>query len=152
MKYINKLQSFMYGRYGLDDLYKFLFKLYIGLIILSLFIKSKILFILEFIIIIFMFYRVFSKNIYVRSSENQRFLKFKNTLLKPFINIKRNLNDKEHVYKRCNKCKTTLKLPLPSKRGIKHAKCPHCGKRVTIFTLKCQRVEIIRDGKKVKTK
>lgn len=152
MKYINKLQSFMYGRYGIDDLYKFLFKLYIALIILSLFVKSKILIILEFVVIIIMFYRVFSKNIYARSSENQKFLMIRNKLVKPFINIKRNINDKEHIYKKCNKCKTTLKLPLPSKRGLKHAKCPHCGKRVIVFTLKCQRVEIIRDGKKVKTR
>ena len=39
MKFINKLQKFMYGRYGIDELYKFLFYFYILLLILNLFIK-----------------------------------------------------------------------------------------------------------------
>ena len=40
--------------------------------------------------------------------------------------IKRNMNDKDHIYKKCSKCKTTLKLPIPYERGIKHTKCPKC--------------------------
>jgi len=150
MKFINKLQKFMYGRYGVDDLCKFLFKVYICLIIIDLFVNNKVLFILELLVIIIMFYRFLSKNIYTRSNENQKFLKVKNKLLKPFINIKRNMKDKEHIYKKCHKCKKTLKLPLPSKRGIKHAKCPHCGKRVTIFTFKCEKIEIIKNKSKKK--
>ena len=71
------------------------------------------------------------------------FLKVKNIVLKPFTNIKRNIKDKNHIYKKCYKCNTTLKLPLPSKRGIKHAKCPGCGKKVTLFAFKQQKVEVI---------
>lgn len=144
MKFVNKVQKFMYGRYGVDDLYKFLFGLYIVLFILNLFINSNIIAILNTLIVIIMLFRFFSKNIYARSNENKKYLKLKKILLKPFKNIKRNMNDKDHVYKKCHKCKKTLKLPLPSKRGIKHAKCPHCGKRITIFTLKYQKVEFIK--------
>jgi len=144
MKFTNKLQKFMYGRYGVDDLYKFFFVECIFLFLLNIFINSMIIDILELIIIIIMLYRFFSKNIYARSNENQKFLKIKKKLLKPFKNIKRNINDKDHVYKKCHKCKKTLKLPLPSKRGIKHAKCPHCGKRITLFTMKYQKVEFIK--------
>lgn len=43
-----------------------------------------------------------SKKIYKRSDENQRYLKIKNNLLKPFTNIKRNIKDKDHIYKKCN--------------------------------------------------
>lgn len=144
MKFIEKVQKFMYGRYARpDELYKFLFLIYFILLIIDLFINSKILLVLELLIIIVIFYRMFSKNIYKRSNENQKYIKLKNKLLKPFSNIKRNIKDKDHVYKKCPKCKTVLKLPVPTERGIKHAKCPKCKKRVTLFTLKKLKVEVI---------
>ena len=152
MKFASKLQKFMYGRYGVDDSYKFLFKICIVLFILDLFTNSSVINGLELLIIVIMLYRFFSRNIYARSSENQKFVKIKNKITKPFRNIKRNMNDKDHVYKKCHKCKKTLKLPLPSKRGIKHAKCPHCGKRVTLFTLKYQKIEIIREQNRTRKK
>ena len=71
----------------------------------------------------------------------------KKAISRPFLNIKKNIQDKDHIYKKCHKCKTTLKLPLPSKKGIKHAKCPHCGNRVTLLTLKYQKIEIIKNNK-----
>ena len=43
MKFVQKIGKFMYGRYGIDDLYKFLFKVYIVLLILNLFVNSDIL-------------------------------------------------------------------------------------------------------------
>lgn len=144
MRFINKLQKFMYGRYGVDNLYRFFFGCCIFLFILNIFIHSKIVDILEIFIVIIMLYRFFSKNIYARKKENKLFLKIKNKISRPFQNIKRNIKDKDHVYKRCRKCKKTLKLPLPSKMGIKHAKCPHCGKRVSIFTFKYQKIEFIK--------
>ena len=145
MKFRNKLQKFMYGRYGPDNLYNFLFGLYIILIVLDLFIDNKILLILELFVIFVMFYRFFSKNIYKRNLENKKYLKIKKKLLSPFKNLKRNLNDDEHIYKKCHKCKTTLKLPVPYKRGIKHAKCPNCKNRVTVFSLKRQKAELIKN-------
>ncbi len=151
MKLINNLQKFMYGRYGYDDLYKFLFKFYIVLFIINLFIRNNILVIVEFITIIVMFYRFFSKNIYKRSNENQKFIEIKNKMLKPFDNIKRNRKDKNHIYKKCHKCKTILKLPLPMKRGFKHAKCPECGKRVTLFAFKYQKIEKIKNNERIKS-
>ena len=95
-----------------------------------------------------MIYRVLSKNIYKRKQENKIYKEVKTELLKPFINIKRNIEDKNYIYKRCPKCKKTLKLPIPFERGLKHTKCPNCKRRVTIFTLKKQKVEIIKNKKK----
>lgn len=93
-----------------------------------------------------MFYRFFSKKIYKRSNENQKYLKIKNNLLKPFKNFKRNMKDKDYIYKKCNNCKKTLRLPLPYERGIKHTKCPNCKKKLTIFVLKKQKIEIIKNN------
>lgn len=150
MKFLNKIQKFMYGRYGADELNRFLLNIHLILLILNIFIKSEIITILELVIITIEFYRLFSRKIYVRSNENQKFLKLKKKFIAPFLNIKRNIKDKDHIYKKCRKCKTTLKLPLPSKRGIKHAKCPHCKSRVTLFTLKKEKIEIITNNTKVK--
>ena len=87
-----------------------------------------------------------SKKIYRRSNENIRYLKIRDKITKPFINIRRNIQDKDHIYKKCHKCGTTLKLPIPFERGIKHAKCPNCGNRVTLFALKKVKVEIIKNN------
>lgn len=149
MKLINKIQRFMVGRYGADELYHFLLKTYIVLIIINIFVGSKVLSIIELGIIIYMFYRLFSKNCYQRRKENKKYLEIKKSFLVPFTNIKRNIQDKDNVYKKCFHCKTTLKLPVPMKRGIKHAKCPNCKKRLTIFTLKKQKIEIIKKSKSV---
>ena len=43
----------MYGRYGPDELYKFLFELYIVLIIINLFIRSNILNFISLLVIIY---------------------------------------------------------------------------------------------------
>ena len=148
MKYIEKFQKFMKGRYGPDELYNFLFKVYIILIIINLFLNNKILFIIELFIIVITFYRFFSKKIYVRSNENQKFLKIKKKIINVFKRQK--LKDKEHIYKKCHKCKTILKLPLPGKRGFKKAKCPKCGRRIKFLVLKQEKIEIIKDGKSFK--
>ena len=60
MKYIYKIQKFMQGRYGVDELYKFLLGLYFSLFVINLFFKSFILEIIGLVIVIFTFYRFFS--------------------------------------------------------------------------------------------
>ncbi len=144
---MKKLQKFMIGRYGIDDLYTGLFLLWVLLFLINIFCNNIILNIGEFGIIFIMFYRCFSKKIDKRKNENQRFLKLKNKILKPWLRWYHNIKDKDHIYKKCPKCKTILKLPLPMERGIKHSKCPKCGKRVTILVLKCQKVEFIKNKK-----
>ena len=62
MKWIYKFARFMNGRYGIDELYKFLFKIYIILLIVDIFTKNNIIIYLELIVFVFMFYRFFSKN------------------------------------------------------------------------------------------
>ena len=150
MNFLNKFQKFMYGRYGPDELNRFLLNIHLILLILNVFIKSEVITVIELALIVIQLYRLFSRKIYVRSNENQKFLKLKKQVVAPFLNIKRNIKDKHHIYKKCRKCKTTLKLPLPSKRGIKHANCPHCKTRVTLFAFKKEKIEIITNNKKVK--
>lgn len=71
MKCYDRIQKFMYGRYGIDEFNKFLFWLYIFLLILDLFFNNIILTTVELLIIFIIFYRCFSRKIYKRSSENK---------------------------------------------------------------------------------
>ena len=150
MKWLYKIQRFMIGRYGIDELYKFLFNLYLILFFPNIFLRNSIITKIEFIILFIAIYRVLSKNIKQRRKENKMFLKVKKNIIKPFLNIKRNLQDKEHIYKKCS-CGTTLKLPLPKKYGIKHAKCPDCKKRVAFLALKKEKIIIIPKENKVES-
>ena len=137
------LKSILYSL--IDELNRLLIIIDIILIIVSLFIKTFLLDLFKFIILGIIIFRIVSKNKIQRSKENRLYLKIINTITKPFKNIIRNFKDrKTHVYKRCSKCKTTLKLPLPNTRGINHAKCPECSNRVTLFTLRKKQPEKIK--------
>lgn len=148
MKFIDKLRRFMIERYGIDDLYNLLFRLYLILFLIDIFINSIVLTIIELIIIVIMFYRFLSKNIYTRQKENREYLKLKKKVLKPFNNLKRNYKDRDYyVYKKCKYCKTTLKLPLPKKRGIQLVKCPKCKKRIKFICFRQEKIEVIKKKK-----
>ena len=146
-KYIAKIQKFMYGRYGIDELYNFLFKLYICLLIIDLFVKWEILLYLELFIVVIMLYRMFSKNINKRKLENKKFLSIKNAIIKPFHTLSKQVRDKNNIYKKCSKCKTIIRLPLPYNYGIKHVKCPKCKKKLSVLCLKKEKIEVIKKSK-----
>ena len=151
MKLIYKLQKFMIGRYGPDELYSFLLKLYILLFIINIFVNSKILNTIELLTVLILFYRFLSKNITRRRKENKIYLKTKEKVLKPFKNLQRNYQERDtYVYKKCFKCKTTLRLPLPSKRGIQHAKCPKCKKKISFLCLRKEKIEVIKNKKRTR--
>ncbi len=143
MNFINKFRIFMNGRYGYDELYRFLFKVYLFILIIDLFVNFLPLSILELIIIIVMFYRFFSKNTYRRSLENRKYLELRDKLLNIFRK-KHNSKNSSYMYKKCSKCKTVLRLHRPYKRGIKYVKCPKCGKRKRVLVLKRQKVDIVK--------
>ena len=123
------------GRNGIDDLVKFQFYCLIILTILDIFVDSYTVGLLQLITIVTLLYRFLSKNIYRRVKENQIFRDIKYGILSPFRNIIRKIKDRKHLYKKCS-CGTIIKTPLPKRIGLKHAKCPNCGKRNRIFTLR----------------
>ena len=143
----NKIYNFMKGRYGIDDIYKDGTVLLLILIILNIFIKIKILTLLQWAIILTLLYRSFSKQINKRKKENDKYLKIKKKIIKPIIEVKKYMKDDYHIYRKCHHCNTILKLPIPSKRGIKHSKCPTCKKRNTFLILKKIKIEIIKNQK-----
>ena len=51
----------MYGRYGVDELYYGLFGLWLALIIVNMFVRSYIIYLLETAVIIYSLWRMLSK-------------------------------------------------------------------------------------------
>ena len=138
--FINKLTKFMYGRYGVDELYYFLLIICLIIIILNIFIKSSILTLIEFIILILATFRYLSKNISKRKKENKRYLYIKDKILNYFNYQRRKYNDRNtHMYKKCPKCKQKIRLPL--KKGKHTVKCPNCSHK---FEVKCSKDEKVK--------
>ncbi len=132
---------------AIDSLNRFLLVLLLISFIVSLFIDTLIIDLIPLLIVVIFAYRLISKDKYKRDKENKKYLKIKKTILKPFNVMLKNIKDRNNIYRRCHKCKTILKLPLPYERGIQHAKCPNCGKRRTFITFRKVKIEIIKKNK-----
>ena len=132
MRYLReRLYRFMQGRYGTDSLNNFLLAIYFGLFLVNLFIPTLIVSFLETVLIVWMFFRILSRNIYKRRRENEKFL---NLMKKPkayFALTKSKRRDrKTHVYRKCPACKSTLRLPR--RKGKHTAVCPRCERRFEV--------------------
>lgn len=130
-----RLEAFMMGRYGADELYFFIIALGFIFFIINIFITnyiaSIVLTVIEFALLGFATFRVFSKSIYKRRQENQRFLKL---IEKPkrHINLQKcKVRDrKTHVYRKCPACKNNLRLP--KQKGKHTVVCPCCKNRFDV--------------------
>lgn len=124
-----KFIKFMYGRNGVDDLARFE-SIFIWIpLLLSIFIRvhivQSILSTIAVILIVHMYFRVFSKNIPKRYEENQRFRTARYNWIVKWNKFKKQREQKE-IYKffKCPMCKQKVRVP----RG--HGKilitCPKC--------------------------
>lgn len=120
-----KLEQFMYGRHGMDELGRYLFFLYIVCFVCNLLTKDTIFYLLSIFTILYMFFRVLSKNLEARQKENAIFLQRTNKIQKKVRLWKRMWTDRHtHVYRKCPHCKTMLRLP--KKKGKHTVSCPKC--------------------------
>ena len=126
-----KLARFMQGRYGNDQLNRFLIKLFfIEFIIYFLISKvsrelGTVMYYLAFATVIYTYYRIFSKNIYKRASENQVFLN-KTANIRSKINSQKSMmkQRKTHRIYKCPTCKQ--KVRVPKGKGKISIHCPKC--------------------------
>lgn len=120
-----KLQRFMMGRYGSDQLYRFLIFVSLVIIIVNIFVSHIALSFASMVILLLAMFRTFSKNIIARRKENAFYLKITKKLF-GFIprSIRRFKDRKTHVYKHCPSCKATLRLKKI--KGPHTVECPNC--------------------------
>lgn len=129
-----KLIYFMYGRYGIDEMYYGLFALWIILVAVNMFVRSYIIYLIETAVIIYSLWRVMSKKKDKRRRENEAFLKLWNPVKSWFILQKDRIRDiKSSRYRKCPKCHAIIKLP--NKRGKHTTHCPKCGERFDVRIL-----------------
>lgn len=131
MRFKERIARFMYGRYGADELYRFLFILFYVLFVPNMFLRSYILSVLTLAVLVFATYRSFSRNIAARRAENEKYLALKRRFLGFFKLQKNKWRDrKTHAYRKCPYCKSVLRFP--KKKGLHHARCPECSKNFDV--------------------
>ncbi|MBR6650718.1 MAG: hypothetical protein IKL36_04820 [Clostridia bacterium] len=135
MRFRDKIARFMWGRYGIDGLYYGLFISYFVLIVVQRFIKvdfiKAIISLVALALLIFMFFRVFSRNIAARRKENEKFMRIWTRTKNFFVLQKNKIRDiKNFTYKKCPACKAALRLPR--KKGKHNVVCPKCRNRFEV--------------------
>ena len=120
-----KFMRFMYGRYGVDTLGKYSLGAGLATMVLSIVFDSYTLSLLSWFFIILTYFRMFSRNLYKRSSENQTFLNKTYKLRTWFGKQKKLLTQRKthHIY-RCPGCKQ--KIRVPRGKGRIEIRCPKC--------------------------
>ena len=129
-----RFARFMIGRHGIDRLYHFLLAICFILIAINLFVPTPYSYIISFVesgLFAYTIFRVFSKNIYKRQQENERFIKIIDKP-KKFFNLQKckRRDKKTHVYKKCPSCKNNLRLPR--QKGEHTVVCPCCKNRFDV--------------------
>ena len=121
-----KLRQFMIGRYGTDGLNQFLSIASLVLLLIAIVSRVQIFTWLGIALLIFCYYRTFSRNISKRTEENYKFYTLKDRIDGKFRGLKDQwANRKLYHYYRCPKCRQ--KLRVPRGRGRIQISCPRCG-------------------------
>ena len=125
----------MKGRYGADALSHFMLWIYLILSAVLLFVDHALVRLvlqgIAALVCIAIFFRMFSRNISKRTSENARYLRQKRRI-KEGILLQRNRwkYRKTHVYRKCPHCGAQIKLPRVS--GEHRCACPKCGESFSV--------------------
>ena len=120
-----RMQRFMAGRYGNDQLNQFIFIVAIISMVLEIITRQSLFYTLTLVLLILAYVRVFSRNINKRYEENMKFLQKKDAILNKFRKQiyyaaqRRNY----HIYT-CPQCKQ--KIRIPKGKGKISITCPKC--------------------------
>ncbi|KXB69512.1 MULTISPECIES: zinc ribbon domain-containing protein [Peptoniphilus] len=126
-----KFRQFMVGRYGQDQLGRFITFLALVILLVNLFFKRASLPSLALVLIIYSYYRIFSRDINARYRENQKFLDAVGPLRRTIFTSKTRYNNrKTYKYIKCPTCK--LKMKVPRGKGKIRVTCKSCGNKFII--------------------
>lgn len=124
MNFKERVYKFLQGRYGTDDLNRFLLAVLIISAVLQMLSGSYFLNVLTLLITILFFFRCLSKNISARAAENRKYLTLTEPVRLWFRNIRGKSNFKVYM---CPECKQ--KLRVPKGKGKIEISCSKCGKK-----------------------
>lgn len=119
-----KFYRFMQGRYGIDQLNSFFMIVCVICFIVNMFIGSIVLTFIAYGTWLFVIFRMFSKNIYARNRENDKYLNFFSPLSR-WLKLKlMSKQDPSNKYFSCPKCKQMVRVPKG--HGTVVVTCPNC--------------------------
>lgn len=87
-RFNEKLREFMYGRNGFDQLNIFLMIIYLLIFVVNTFVNTLWMSVIELVLVIFWFFRFYSRNLEKRRKENYIYLKAQGKVLLFFEKVK----------------------------------------------------------------
>lgn len=115
----------MQGRYGQDAFTRFLLGAMLACVVLNLLVGSRFLSIMAWTLLVYAYFRLFSRNHAARFAENQRYLNATAKLRHWFDQQKRLKEERKyhHIYV-CPRCRQ--KIRIPKGKGKIMVRCPKC--------------------------
>ena len=120
-----KFARFMQGRNGVDQFSQFLNIVVLVLFGLSIFIRWKVIYWSAWALLVYMYFRIFSRNIPKRSMENQKFCNMRYDASIKWNKQKQQWQQRKiYRFYRCPMC--SQKVRVPKGRGKIAITCPKC--------------------------
>lgn len=119
-----KFYRFMVGRYGNDRLNQVIMIVAMIALVISFF-GPRFFYLLALLCLIYAYFRMFSRNTYKRSMENNKYLQWEYKVKQFIATWKRDMKQRKthHIY-RCPSCKQ--KIRVPKGKGRIEIRCPKC--------------------------
>jgi ribosomal protein L37AE/L43A len=128
----------MQGRYGSDNFNRFLSVFAMILIVLNLFLRSALLNWIVLAMLVYLYFRMFSRNFSKRTKENEKYMQLSQPIAtwiwrvrskfgKYGVSKRARTKDKTHKIFRCPECKQ--KVRVPRGKGKIEIRCPKCGRQ-----------------------
>ena len=131
------MARFMYGRNGVDQLNIAMLWVSIGADLLATILMRQqnglayvglVLYYGSVVLWVLVLFRMFSRNLYKRQAENQKWLQARSRRRGAASAAKARRADKEHKYFTCKRCKTICRVPVGKGKVI--ITCPKCGAEI----------------------
>jgi len=124
-RFRRKIQQWMIGRYGTDELSRTLVVIALILMIIGSFTGSVVASLVSWALFIWGYYRCLSKNIIKRSRERDNYLRLIEPLKRKISLWKRMWNDRNsYRYFKCPNCKKMIRVPKG--KGKIAISCKNC--------------------------
>ena len=119
----DRFQQFMYGRYGMDQFNRFLSMAALILLIIAMFIRRPILDLAALAVLVWCYFRMFSRNTSKRYAENEKYLSIRDR----FTGLFRKGKSGSYQHNAYNR-----KAHREQKKIYRFFNCPNCSQKVRV--------------------